>query len=141
VGEIPESTERLLRVTRESLYAGINAARSGNRVGDISSTIQEYCESRGYFIVKDYIGHGVGRDLHEDPEIPNFGVKGKGPRLVPGMTIAIEPMINSTTDEIRVLSDKWTVVEANGNPSAHFEHTILITDGDPFIMTVPPGMT
>ncbi|MCL2109240.1 MAG: type I methionyl aminopeptidase [Oscillospiraceae bacterium] len=135
IGEISEDAKRLLKVTEGCLYAGINAARPGNRIGDISSAVQAYCEGRGFHIVKEYIGHGIGRDLHEDPDIPNFGRAGKGPRLTPGMTICIEPMINSSTPEVKLLADKWTVVEANGNLCAHFEHTIAITENEPYILT------
>ena len=135
VGEISEEAKRLLKVTEGSLCAGIKAALPGNRTGDISSTVQAYCESRNFHIVKEYIGHGIGRDLHEDPDIPNFGRAGKGPRLAPGMVICIEPMINSSTPEVKLLSDNWTVVEANGNLCAHFEHTIAVTEGEPYILT------
>lgn len=137
VGKVSEETQRLLDVTKQSLYEGIKMAVPGNRVGDISHAIQTYAESNGFYVVRPYIGHGVGRSLHEDPEVPNFGQAGRGPRLVPGMTIAIEPMINSSTEKVRVLDDKWTVVEANGNMCAHFEHTIAITNGEPLIMTLP----
>lgn len=136
VGEVAEETKKLLRTTEESLYEGIKMAVAGNRVGDISNAVQVYNESRGYHVVKPYIGHGIGRDVHEDPQIPNFGKPGKGPRLVPGMVICIEPMINSSTPEVKVLSDKWTVVEGNGKMCAHFEHTIAITKGEPQIMTL-----
>jgi len=136
VGEIPENAKRLLRVTEECLFEGIKKAVSGNRVGDISNAIQTHCEKNGYFVPKEYIGHGVGRDLHEDPNVPNFGKAGRGPRLTAGMTLAIEPMINETTENTKTLSDKWTVVEGNGNLSAHFEHTVLVTAGEPLIMTM-----
>ncbi|MDR0197232.1 MAG: type I methionyl aminopeptidase [Oscillospiraceae bacterium] len=136
VGEISGKARRLLEVTEQSLYEGIKRAVSGNRVGDISGAIQGYCESRGYFVPEEYFGHGVGRDLHEEPNVPNVGKPGRGPRLTPGMTLAIEPMINSTTARTRTLSDNWTVVEANGNLSAHFEHTVLITSGEPLVMTM-----
>jgi len=136
VGEISDKAKRILKVTEEALYEGIKMAKAGNRIGDISNAVQTYCEERGYHVVRKYIGHGIGRDMHEDPEVPNFGKPGRGPRLVPGMTICIEPMINSSTADVKVLPDKWTVVEANGNLSAHFEHTICITNGDPIIMTL-----
>ena len=135
VGKISEEAMRLLKVTEESLYAGINAARAGSRVGDVSNAVQTFCENKGYYVVKKYIGHGIGKDLHEDPEVPNFGKAGKGPRLTPGMTICIEPMINSSTEDVKVLSDNWTVVESNGNLCAHFEHTIAITEGEPMVLT------
>lgn len=136
VGEVAEETRRLLQVTEQSLYKGIQQARKGNRVGDIGNAIQTCVEEAGYFVVKRYIGHGVGRDMHEDPEVPNYGKPGRGPRLVPGMTIAIEPMVNQTTEQVKVLEDKWTVTEGNGKMCAHFEHTVLITEGDPVIMTL-----
>lgn len=136
VGNVKPEAQRLLDVTKQSLYEGIKMARKGNRIGDIGNAIQTYCESNGYYIVKKYIGHGVGRDMHEDPEVPNYGKPGRGPRLVPGMTIAIEPMVNETTEAVKVLKDNWTVVEGNGKLCAHFEHTVLITEGDPVIMTL-----
>lgn len=136
IGEVSEETEKLLRATEEALYKGIEQAVMGNRIGDISNAVQTHVEAGGYYVVKKYIGHGVGREMHEDPEVPNFGKPGRGPRLIPGMTIAIEPMVNQTTDRVNVLGDNWTVVEANGNMSAHFEHTVLITEGKPVILTL-----
>lgn len=136
VGNVSPEAERLLKVTEEALYEGIKMAVAGNRIGDISNAVQTYCESHGYFIVRKFIGHGIGRDMHEDPEVPNFGRAGRGPRLVPGMTICIEPMVNLSCAEVRILKDGWTVVEAKGNLSAHFEHTVAITNGEPFIMTL-----
>ena len=136
VGEVSDRAKRILKVTEEALYEGIKMARFGNRIGDISNAVQTYCEKNGYHVVRKYIGHGIGKDMHEDPEVPNFGKPGRGPRLVPGMTICIEPMVNESTAEVNVLADKWTVVEANGNLSAHFEHTICITNGDPIILTL-----
>ena len=136
VGEVSDRAKRLLKVTEEALYEGIKMAVAGNRIGDISNAVQTYCEKNGYHVVRKYIGHGIGRDMHEDPEVPNFGKAGRGPRLVPGMTICIEPMVNESTIDVKVLPDKWTVVEANGNLSAHFEHTICITNGEPIIMTL-----
>ncbi|MDR2532070.1 MAG: type I methionyl aminopeptidase [Oscillospiraceae bacterium] len=135
VGKVSEEADRLLRVTEECLYEAIKTARPGNRIGDISNAIQTYCEGKGFFVVKEYIGHGIGRDLHEAPDIPNFGKAGKGARLTPGMTICIEPMVNQSTSDVKILSDNWTVVEANGNLCAHFEHTIAITEGQPLILT------
>lgn len=135
VGKVSDEAERLLKVTEEALYEGIKMAVAGNRIGDISNAIQSYCEKNGYFVVRQFIGHGVGHDMHEDPEVPNFGRAGRGPRLVPGMTIAIEPMINQSCVEVKVLGDHWTVVEGNGNLCAHFEHTVAITTGEPLIMT------
>lgn len=136
IGEVSEETEKLLQATEEALYKGIEQAVMGNRIGDISNAVQTHVEGSGYYVVKKYIGHGVGREMHEDPEVPNFGKPGRGPRLIPGMTIAIEPMVNQTTDRVNVLGDNWTVVEANGNMSAHFEHTVLITEGKPVILTL-----
>lgn len=136
VGEITSEAKELLKVTEESLYEGIKMAVEGNRVGDISHAVESWCVSRGYSVVKKYVGHGVGRDLHESPEIPNYGKAGRGPRLAAGMTIAIEPMINTGTEEVRVLADNWTVVTADGKLCAHFEHTIAITKGEPLIMTL-----
>lgn len=135
VGEVAPETDKLLKVTEQSLYEGIKMARKGNRIGDIGNAVQTCCEKEGYFIVKKYIGHGVGKDMHEDPEVPNYGKPGRGPRLIPGMTIAIEPMVNMSTENVKVLGDNWTVVEGNGKMCAHFEHTVLITEGDPIIMT------
>lgn len=140
VGEISPEARRLLEVTEQSLYEGIKMARAGNRIGDIGYAIQSYTESRGYYVVKPYIGHGIGKNMHEDPEVPNFGKPGRGVRLVPGMTIAIEPMINSTTAEIYTKDDDWTIVEANNNLCAHFEHTVAVTDGEPLIMTLLPDL-
>ena len=136
VGGVDEETKRLLQVTEQSLYKGIQQARKGNRIGDIGNAVQTCVEEAGYFVVKRYIGHGVGRDMHEDPEVPNYGTPGRGPRLVPGMTIAIEPMVNQSTEQVRVMGDNWTVVEGNNKMCAHFEHTVLITEGDPVIMTL-----
>jgi methionyl aminopeptidase len=132
---LSETARRLLQVTEESLYAAIKTALPGNRIGDISYAIQAYCEDRGFHVVKDYVGHGIGSELHEAPDIPNFGKPGKGPRLTAGMTICIEPMVNQSTPKTKVLNDNWTVVEANGNLCAHFEHTIAITEGQPIILT------
>ncbi len=136
VGEVSDGAKRLLKVTEEALYEGIKMAVAGNRIGDISNAVQTYCEKNGYHVVRKFIGHGIGKDMHEDPEVPNFGKAGRGPRLVPGMTICIEPMVNTTTADVNILADKWTVVEANGNLSAHFEHTVCITNGEPIIMTL-----
>lgn len=135
VGEISQDAKSLLEATEQSLYEGIKAARAGNRLGDVSNAIEEFILSKGYAIVKQYVGHGVGRNLHEDPEVPNYGKAGHGPRLVPGMTIAIEPMVNIKGEGVRVLDNKWTVVTTSGSFSAHFEHTIAITSGDPIILT------
>ena len=136
-GAIAPEAQALLDATRESLYEGIRAAQPGNRVGDIGAAVQQYVEARGYSVVRQYVGHGVGTDLHEDPNVPNFGTAGRGPRLLPGMTLAIEPMINMGTHEVKVLGDKWTVVTADGRLSAHFEHTVAITPDGPVILTQP----
>lgn len=135
VGEVDEETKKLCKVTEESLYKGIEAAIVGNRVGDIGFAVQSYAEGFGYGVVKEYVGHGVGRNLHEEPEVPNFGKPGRGPRLVAGMTIAIEPMINMGTAKVKQLPDGWTVKTADAKPSAHYEHTILITNNGPQILT------
>ena len=135
-GKISEEAERLIRVTRESFFKGIKYARPGNRVSDISHAIQEYVESQGYSLVREYVGHGIGRSLHEAPEVPNFGPAGHGPRLVKGMTLAIEPMVIMGDREIIVLDDDWTVITADGSLSAHYENTVLITDGEPEILTM-----
>ncbi|MCL1881998.1 MAG: type I methionyl aminopeptidase [Oscillospiraceae bacterium] len=126
---------KLVRTCEQSLQNAIVQCVSGNRVGDISNAIQQTLEGAGYFIPEDYFGHGVGRDLHEDPNVSNFGKPGRGPRLTPGMTIAIEPMVCESTKKTKVMRDKWTVVEGNGNLTAHFEHTILITKDEPLVMT------
>ena len=138
VGGCDPAAQRLMEVTREALMRGIAAARGGNLVSDISRAVQEYVESAGCSVVREFVGHGVGRSVHEDPQIPNFVEKGvKSPRLQPGMTIAIEPMVNAGRCEVRVLNDGWTVVTADGKLSAHFEHTVLVTAGEPEILTCP----
>jgi methionyl aminopeptidase len=135
VGEISDAAKRLLRVSEEALFLGIKAAKPGNRVGDIGWAIQEHCESHGYTLVKQLCGHGVGRSMWEDPQVPNYGRPGTGPLLKPGMTIAIEPMVNEGVEHIRHLPDKWTVVTADGKLSAHFEHCVAITSDGPEILT------
>ena len=134
-GTCSPEAKRLIDTTRESLYKGIEQAVYGNRIGDIGHAIQSYCEERGYGVVRDFVGHGVGRKLHEDPSVPNFGHEGRGIRLLPGMTLAIEPMINQGTYRVKQLSDGWTIVTADGKLAAHFEHTIAITPDGPVIMT------
>ncbi len=134
-GKISPAAERLCNTTKEALYIGLSKAVAGNRLGDIGSAIQMHCENRGYGVVRDYTGHGIGTHLHEDPSVPNYGKPGKGARLLPGMTLAIEPMINEGTQDVRVLKNKWTVVTADGKLSAHFEHTVAITDGECIILT------
>ena len=128
--------DRLLEVTEGALYAGIEQMRSGNRTGDVSAAIQNYVESRGMQVTREYTGHGVGQKMHEGPQVPNVGIAGSGLRLRPGLTIALEPMVLVGTYETRVLPDKWTVVSADGSLTAHFEHTIAVTEGDPLILTV-----
>ena len=128
--------QALLDATREGLNMGIAQALVGNRIGDIGSAVQKYVEARSYSVVRDFVGHGVGAKLHEDPSVPNYGTPGRGVRLLPGMTIAIEPMINEGTFEVRVLDDKWTTVTKDGKLSAHFEHTVAITPDGPKIMTL-----
>lgn len=135
VGQIVPTLEKLLRVTEESLYIGIRNAIVGNRVSDISYAVQRHVESNGFSVVKAFVGHGIGRELHEDPQIPNFGPPGRGPRLVEGMTLAVEPMVNLGGHEVLVLDDGWTAVTADGKPSAHFEHTVLVTTEAPRILT------
>ena len=135
VGRISDEATDLVDVTRLSLEEGIKAAREGARVGDIGSAIQSFAESRGYSVVREYVGHGVGRFLHEEPQIPNYGRSDRGPLLRRGMTIAIEPMVNIGDWATRLLDDQWTVVTADGSLSAHFEHTIAITDGEPEVLT------
>ena len=136
VGKISDEKKKLLEVTERSLYLGIEQATSRNRVHDISSAVQEYVEQNGFSIVRDLCGHGVGKFLHEDPAIPNFGKKGTGPKLKNGMTLAIEPMVNAGAYNVATASDGWTVLTSDGSPSAHFEHTILVLDNSPEILTV-----
>lgn len=137
VGPVPPAIEKLLRVSREALDFGIKQALVGNRIGDISAAIQQYCEANGFSVVRDMVGHGVGSSMHEPPEIPNFGRKGTGDKIKPGMTLAIEPMVNLGHFKTKTLSDGWTVVSADGSPSAHFEHTVLTTENGPEILTIP----
>ena len=135
VGVISGAAQRLINVTEESLYCAIKMAVPGNRLGDISAAVQIYVESRGYSVVRDFVGHGIGRSLHEDPQIPNYGTANKGIKLKTGMVLAIEPMINEKSYEVKVLDDNWTVVTCDGGLSAHFEHTVAITDNGPEILT------
>ena len=137
VGVVKPRTQELLRVTQMALEAGITQARAGNRVGDISHAVQSVVEGHGFSVVREFVGHGVGKKLHEEPQIPNYGRAGDGPKLKPGMTLAIEPMTNAGVTEVQMLNDGWTVVTADGQPSAHFEHTVLVTDGEPEILTWP----
>jgi methionyl aminopeptidase len=135
VGRISKEAEKLLEATEASLFAGLSEIKAGKRLSDISHAIQTYAESKGYSVVREFVGHGVGRKLHEDPQIPNYGPAGKGPLLKPGMTLAIEPMINSGTKDVEVQSDAWTAVTQDGKLSAHFEHTILVTKESYLILT------
>ena len=136
IGQISGETKKLLKVTQESLYAGIQKAVHRNHVSDISKTIQDLVESSGFSVVRDFVGHGVGKKLHEEPPIPNYKTPGRGPRLLSGMTLAIEPMVNMGGFEVSIKKDNWTVVTKDGKPSAHFEHTILVNDGEPEILTL-----
>jgi len=136
VGEIPESTQKLLRVTQDALRLGIDQARLGNRLGDISSSVQRYVEENGYSVVREFVGHGIGRQLHEEPQVPNFGQPGHGPALKQGMVLAIEPMVNAGGAAVRVLDDNWTAVTADGTLSAHFEHMVAVSRNGPDVLTV-----
>ncbi len=135
VGEISEEKKRLMEVTEKSLYLGIEQAKVGNTIGDISAAVQEYVESNGFSVVRALCGHGVGKKLHEDPQIPNYGKRGTGPKIKNGMTLAIEPMVNAGTYEVIIANDGWTVLTKDGLPSAHFEHTIAIINGKPEILS------
>ena len=139
-GSIDAASQRLIDVTKQSFFEGIRFAKRGYRVSDISHAIQTYVESNGFSVVRSFVGHGVGAQLHEEPEVPNFGAPGRGPRLLPGMTLAIEPMINAGVYEVQVLKDHWTTVTADGKRAAHYENTVLITDGEPEILTVAEGL-
>ena len=136
-GEISPEAQRLIDVTRESFFRGIACAREGKRLFDISAAVQEYVEANGFTVVREFVGHGIGRQLHESPEVPNYGTAGRGPRLLRGMTLAIEPMVNAGAASIRQLNDGWTVKTLDGKLSAHYENTVLITDGEPEILTAP----
>ena len=139
-GAVSAEAMKLIDVTKQSFFEGIRFARKGHRVSDISHAIQKHVESNGFSVVRSFIGHGVGAQLHEEPEVPNYGNPGRGPRLIPGMTLAIEPMVNAGVYEVNVLRDKWTTVTADGKLSAHYENTVLITDGEPEILTVAEGL-
>lgn len=136
VGNVSEQAMKLINVTRDSFYEGLKFCKQGYRLSDVSHAIQMFVEANQFSVVRDYGGHGIGTSLHEDPHINNFGLPGKGPRLTPGMVIAIEPMVNAGTHAVRVLSDRWTVVTTDGSLSAHYEHTVAITDGEPALLTV-----
>jgi len=135
VGEITPEAKKLIEVTEASFWRGIEFARPGNRIGDISANVQKVVEENGFSVVRDFVGHGIGSALHEEPEVPNYGTEGRGPRLVPGMTIAVEPMVNIGAYQVNTLSDDWTVVTADGKLSAHYENTILITNDGAEILT------
>ena len=135
VGEVEAATRKLLEVTKASLYIGISEFKEGNRVGDVGHAIQHYCESHGYGVVRELVGHGLGRELHEDPQMPNYGKRGRGKKFANGMVVAIEPMINMGTRRIRQLKDGWTILTADGMPSAHFEHNVALVDGKPELLS------
>ena len=139
-GAISTQAQKLIDVTKQSFYEGLRFATRGHRVSDISHAIQTYVESNGFSVVRSFVGHGVGAQLHEEPEVPNFGSAGRGPRLIRGMTLAIEPMVNQGVYDVKVLKDGWTTVTADGKFSAHYENTVLITDGEPEILTVAEGL-
>ena len=138
-GAISPEAQKLIDVTKQSFFEGIQFARQGYRVSDISHAVQTYVEANGFSVVRAFVGHGVGEHLHEEPSVPNYGSPGKGPRLVKNMTIAVEPMVNMGTYDVRILKDGWTTVTADGKLAAHYENTILITDGEPEILTVTEG--
>ncbi|MCK9478772.1 MAG: type I methionyl aminopeptidase [Firmicutes bacterium] len=136
VGEITDTAKLLIETAKKAFYAGVENARQGQRMGDVSAAIQQYVEKKGFSIVRDFVGHGIGKALHEQPEVPNFGTAGTGHRLYPGMTIAVEPMINAGGWEVKVEKDGWTVVTIDGSLSAHYEHSIAVTHGEPLLLTV-----
>ncbi len=138
VGKISEEHEKLIEVCRQSFFEGLKYCRAGNRLGDISHAVQECVEGNGFSVIRDFVGHGVGHDLHEDPQVPNYGRAGHGPKLVPGMVIAIEPMIAAGDYDVEVLDNDWTAVTTDGSYAAHYENTVVITDGDPMILTMEP---
>ena len=135
VGKVSDEALRLISVTEKSFYEALKYAKAGNRLGDIGHAVEDFVISNGFSVVKDYVGHGIGAELHEDPSVPNYGTAGRGARLYSGMTLAIEPMVNAGGFEVKVLKDKWTVVTRDGSLSAHYENTIAITDGDPILLT------
>ena len=135
VGEVAPEVLKLLEVTKQSLYLGIKEFKFGNRIGDIGYAIQSYCENHGYGVVRELVGHGLGKKMHEDPEVPNYGRRGRGKKLIEGMTIAIEPMINMGTHRVKQLKDGWTIATADGKPSAHFEHDVALVDGKPELLS------
>jgi len=135
-GQISQQAQKLIDVTKQSFFEGLKMARQGNRISDISHAVQMYVEANGFSVVRSFVGHGIGEQMHEEPEVPNYGAPGRGPRLVRGMTIAVEPMVNQGTYDVRVLKDQWTTVTVDGKLSAHYENTLLITGGEPEILTV-----
>ncbi len=135
IGEVEPETKKLLQIAKESLYVGISEFRAGNRVGDVGNAIQKYTEAHGYGVVRELVGHGLGRKMHEEPEMPNYGKRGKGKMFINGMVVAIEPMINMKTKNIKYLKDGWTIVTADGKPSAHFEHDVALIDGKPELLS------
>lgn len=135
IGEVAEETRKLIQTTKESLYVGIRELKLGNRVGDVGHAIQKYCEDRGYSVVRELVGHGIGRKMHEDPEMPNYGRRGRGKKFIEGMTVAIEPMINMGVKNVKQLADGWTILTADGKPSVHFEHDVAILDGKPVLLS------
>jgi methionyl aminopeptidase len=135
-GELTQEAQRLVEVTEQALYIGIDQMRAGNRVGDVSAAIQQVVESHGYHVPREYTGHGVGRNMHEGPLVPNFGIKGRGMVLRPGITVALEPMVLMGTHRTRVLQDQWTVVSADRSLTAHFEHSVAVSEGDPVLLTI-----
>ena len=135
VGEVAEETKKLLQITKESLYVGIREFKAGNRVGDVGYAIQEYTEKEGYGVVRELVGHGLGKKMHEDPEMPNYGRRGRGKKFIEGMVVAIEPMINLGTHKVKQLKDGWTIVTLDGKPSAHFEHDVALINGKPEILS------
>ena len=139
-GMISAEAQKLIDVTKQSFYEGLRFAKPGYRVSDISHAVQQHVEANGFSVVRSFVGHGVGAQLHEEPEVPNFGKPGRGPRLLPGMTLAIEPMVNAGVYDVQILKDRWTTVTADGKRSAHYENTVLITDGEPEILTVAEGL-
>jgi len=141
VGKIAPEREKLLRVTRESLERAIEKVRAGNRLGDVSAAVQHWVEKNGYSVVREFVGHGIGTKMHEDPQLPNYGSPGQGARLQEGMVLAIEPMVNSGSPAVKVLDDDWTAVTADGSDSAHFEHTVAVTANGPWILTRPREAT
>jgi methionyl aminopeptidase len=140
IGPVPAETQRLIDTTREALYAGIAQMVPGKRLSDIGHAVQSTAEAAGYSVVRQFVGHGIGRQMHEPPQVPNYGRPGRGPRFVPGMVFAIEPMVNVGTERVRMLEDEWTAVTADGALSAHFEHTVAITDAGPEVLTATEGM-